>query len=85
MDKILAKIIPFIKTVHTDILYIKNKIHYDLLLHIGVVIFTAIASAHAHTTYYDEGKLVGVNRFTTIIIFIFFYSIGMLIEWAKDQ
>lgn len=81
----MDKIVELLKNIHKDILYIKNKIHYDVLLHIGIVIFTAVASAHAQSTYYDEGKMVGVNRLWTVGIFIFFYSIAMLIEWAKDQ
>tara|TARA_Y100000589_G_scaffold321930_1_gene354058 strand:- start:2210 stop:2455 length:246 start_codon:yes stop_codon:yes gene_type:complete len=81
----MDKIISIFKNIHSEILYVKDKIHYDLLLHIGIVIFTAVASAHAHSTYYEEGKFEGMNRFITIIIFIFFYSVGMLIEWAKNQ
>ena len=78
-------LINMIKNIHEDILYIKNKIQYDLLIHIGIVIFTAVASAHTQSAYYDEGKLEGINRFWTVGIFIFFYSVAMLIEWAKDQ
>ena len=78
-------LINIIKNIHKYILFIKNKIQYDLFLHIGIVIFTAIASAHAQSTYYDEGKLPGINRLWTVGIFIFFYSFAMLIEWAKDQ
>lgn len=81
----MDKIIELLKHIHKDILFIKDKIHYDLLLHIGIIIFTAVASAHAHATYYEEGKFEGMNRFITIIIFVFFYSIAMLVEWAKDQ
>ena len=73
------------KNIHTIILYIKNKIHYDLLLHIGIIIFAAVASAHTQSVYYDEGKLPGINRLWTVGIFIFVYSVAMLIEWAKDQ
>jgi len=81
----MDKIIELLKNIHKDILFIKDKIHYDVLLHIGIVIFTAVASAHAHSTYYDEGKMVGINRLWTVGIFVFFYSIAMLVEWAKDQ
>jgi len=81
----MNNIVDTAKNIHKDILYIKDKIHYDLILHIGIVIFTAVASAHAHSTYYDEGKLVGINRITTVVIFLFFYCMGMLIEWAKNQ
>ena len=81
----MDKIIELFKNIHKDILFIKDKIHYDVLLHIGIVIFTAVASAHAHSTYYDEGKMAGINRLWTVGIFVFFYSIAMLVEWAKDQ
>ena len=81
----MDKIIELFKNIHKDILFIKNKIHYDVLLHIGIVIFTSVASAHAQSTYYVEGKMPGINRLWTVGIFIFFYSIAMLIEWAKDQ
>tara|TARA_B110001450_G_C17288063_1_gene346272 strand:+ start:193 stop:438 length:246 start_codon:yes stop_codon:yes gene_type:complete len=81
----MDRIIDIAKNMHTNVLFIKNKIHYDLLLHIGIIIFTAIASSHAHATYYNEGKMQGINRIWTIGIFIFFYCGGMIIEWAKDQ
>ena len=69
------------RSIHEDILYIKNNIYNvkDLLIHIGIVIFTAVASAppsavevvHSLQRYYDEGKLEGINRFWTVGIFIF--------------
>ena len=41
-------LINIIKNIHKHILYFKNKIQYDLLLHIGIVIFTAVASHNQH-------------------------------------
>ena len=77
-----SNIILIAKSIHKNILYIKNIIHYEMLLHIGIIIFTAVASAHAHSTYYEEGKIPGINRLVTLAMFIFFYSVTMLIEWA---
>lgn len=81
----MDKIIYTIKNIHKYILYIKNIIHYDILIHIGIIITSAVASAHAQSLYYDEKNMEGINRLWTVGIFICIYSSTMLIEWAKDQ
>ena len=73
----------FFKNALLVYLYVKDKIHYDLLLHIGIVIFTAVASAHAHSTYYEEGKFEGMNRFITIIILMLILEAEFIIGWEN--
>jgi hypothetical protein len=81
----MDRIIDFAKNIDKDILYIKNILHYDVILHIGLIIFTAVASAHTHTSYYEEGKMPGINRIWAVCIFIVFYAVAMLIDWAKKK
>ena len=71
-----------IKSMKDYILKVKDKIYFEEILHIGLVIATAIGSAKAHSsTYGSECAHCKFSPIWCICIFIFFYITTMIVDW----